>query len=178
MSEHFTHKGNPYWAVNEDLDLTRHLVAEYSVTSNLSLDKVAIKIAQEQTTGTWDEQLTTTTQDCAAKVVAVHEGKQEISIAFPVEDLSLDIGGIPAILSLIAGNLFGLRAVDSLRLKDLQIPKIVVDAFPGPQLGIRGIRKITGVGLNKPHLGVITKPKLGLTAKEIGKMAYEAALGG
>jgi ribulose-bisphosphate carboxylase large chain len=84
---------------------------------------------------------------------------------------------MPNILSSIAGNVFGLKALKNLRLLDIEIPKQLLTSFKGPAFGIAGIRKLVKVP-KRPLVGTIIKPKLGLNTKDHAKVAYEAWLGG
>ncbi|MEM3793867.1 MAG: RuBisCO large subunit C-terminal-like domain-containing protein, partial [Candidatus Bathyarchaeia archaeon] len=100
-------------------------------------------------------------------------------VAFPLDLFDLETGGIPNILSIVAGNLFGLGALKNVRLLDLEFPRELRKAFPGPRFGIEGIRSLLGTLQDRrPHLGTIIKPKVGLGPLETAKVAYEAALGG
>jgi ribulose-bisphosphate carboxylase large chain len=98
-------------------------------------------------------------------------------IAFPVEDFSIDIGGVPQILSVIAGNLFGLESVSKLRLEDVFFPKAIQEMYRGPKFGVDGMRKLLDRP-DKPLVGTIVKPKIGLSPKDTAEYVYEAGAGG
>ena len=88
-------------------------------------------------------------------------------------------GNIPQLLSIVAGNLFGLRRVQNARLLDVRLPRKYVMGFKGPKFGVDGIREIVGTTeCRRPHIGTIIKPKLGLSPKRTAEVGYEAALGG
>ena len=74
-----------------------------------------------------------------------------------------EAGNITQLLSSIAGNVFGLKEITRLRIEDIEFPERYVTSFPGPALGIDGIRNLTGIK-DRPLLGSIIKPKLGLTS--------------
>ena len=80
---------------------------------------------------------------------------------------------MPNILSSVAGNVFGLKALKNLRLLDIQMPKDLIKSFKGPMYGIAGIRKLLKVP-ERPLVGTIIKPKLGLKTKDHAQVAYEA----
>jgi ribulose-bisphosphate carboxylase large chain len=80
---------------------------------------------------------------------------------------------MPNILSSVAGNVFGLKALKNLRLLDIEFPKHLLDSFKGPAFGITGIRKLLKV-TKRPLVGTIIKPKLGLETQDHTKVAYEA----
>jgi ribulose-bisphosphate carboxylase large chain len=93
-------------------------------------------------------------------------------------DLDLfEEGSIANLTSSIIGNVFGFKALRALRLEDLRIPTQYVKTFPGPPHGIVMERE----HLNKygrPLLGATVKPKLGLSARNYGRVVYEALRGG
>ncbi len=98
-----------------------------------------------------------------------------IDVAYPLD--SFEMGSVPQILSSMAGNIFGMKAVKNLRLLDMRFPKEFIKSMPGPKYGISGIRKLLRVR-KRPLVGTIVKPKIGLSAAEHAKVAYEAWVGG
>jgi ribulose-bisphosphate carboxylase large chain len=140
-----------------------------------SVKEVAGGVAAESSVGTWTE-LTTVkpyVEMLAARVFAI-KGKV-VKIAYPLE--LFEPGNMPNILSSVAGNVFGLRAIKNLRLLDMELPSRLVRSFRGPQFGIDGIRKLLGVR-DRPLVGTIIKPKLGLKTADHAEVAYEAWVGG
>ena len=140
----------------------------------ISLKQAAETVALESSIGTWvtlpeTKYLT----KLAAKIFEI-DGNL-VKIAYPSE--LFEKGNAPNILSSIAGNIFGMKAVDNLRLEDVSFPKSIIKSFPGPYHGVEGIRNILGVR-DRPLLGTIIKPKLGLNAEEHARKAYEAWVGG
>jgi ribulose-bisphosphate carboxylase large chain len=99
-------------------------------------------------------------------------------IAYIAYDIDLfEEGSIANLTSSIIGNVFGFKALRSLRLEDIRIPEHYVKTFQGPAHGIVIEREY----LNKygrPLLGATTKPKLGLSARNYGRVVYEALRGG
>jgi ribulose-bisphosphate carboxylase large chain len=99
-------------------------------------------------------------------------------IAYIAYDIDLfEEGSIANLTSSIIGNVFGFKALRSLRLEDMRIPEHYVKTFQGPAHGIVMEREY----LNKygrPLLGATTKPKLGLSARNYGRVVYEALRGG
>jgi ribulose-bisphosphate carboxylase large chain len=93
-------------------------------------------------------------------------------------DLDLfEEGSIANLTSSIIGNVFGFKALKALRLEDMRIPPHYIKTFQGPAHGIVMEREY----LNKygrPLLGATTKPKLGLSARNYGRVVYEALRGG
>jgi ribulose-bisphosphate carboxylase large chain len=132
-------------------------------------------VAAESSIGTWTE--LTTVKPYAEKLSAtVFEIKgNDIRIAYPIE--LFEPANIPNILSSVAGNVFGLGALKRLRLNDMHLPSKITESFHGPKYGIPGIRKILNVK-DRPLVGTIIKPKLGLKTEDHAKVAYEAWIGG
>ncbi|MGB9703304.1 MAG: type III ribulose-bisphosphate carboxylase [Candidatus Micrarchaeales archaeon] len=132
-------------------------------------------IAAESSTGTWTR-LTTETNELKRKRAKVFEiKKNRAKIAYPLE--LFELGNAPQLLSSIAGNIFGMKEVETLRLEDVSFPEEYIKSFKGPKYGIQGIRKIFDVW-DRPLLGAIIKPKLGLSTSEHVKVAKEEWIGG
>jgi ribulose-bisphosphate carboxylase large chain len=147
----------------------------YVEPEGISLKEAAGGVAAESSVGTWTE-LTTIkpyVEKLAARVFSI-DGNN-IRIAYPIE--LFERGNMPNILSSVAGNVFGLRALKNLRLNDIHLPKELVQSFRGPKYGIEGVRELLGVK-DRPLVGTIIKPKLGLKTKDHAKVAYDAWTGG
>ncbi|TQS77924.1 MAG: ribulose 1,5-bisphosphate carboxylase large subunit [Candidatus Methanarcanum hacksteinii] len=167
-----------YLHLGEDIDPDSFVICDYRVTMEMPMEKAAEAIAAEQSTGTWTG-ITTLNDDVFEKYGArVNKiGKDTVRIAYPVADFSLEVGAVPQILSVIAGNLFGLESIGKLRLEDVFFPKSMLKEFKGPKFGIEGIRKELDRP-KKPLVGTIVKPKIGLPPKEFADYVYEAGKGG
>ena len=167
----------------EDIDPESYVVALYYVESDLDLTEAGVRIAEEQSIGTWTEVSTLTegARRLAAKVFKTSEkgsGSGLVWVAYPLELFDLE-SGVPNVLSVVAGNLFGLSSLRNVRLLDVEFPKDFVREFPGPKFGVEGVREIVGtLGDRRPHIGTIVKPKVGLNPKETAEVAYEAGVGG
>jgi ribulose-bisphosphate carboxylase large chain len=148
------------------------LIAKYRVETDLPIKKAAAAIAAEQSTGTWTE-VRGADNPLAARVISA-EGKEAV-IGFPEE--IFEPGNIPQYLSVVAGNLFGLGALKRVRLEDVIFPEGMVRAHRGPRFGIEDARKILGV-FNRPLVGTIVKPKVGLDPAGTAAVAAAAVRGG
>jgi ribulose-bisphosphate carboxylase large chain len=152
------------------------LICTFSLEpEGISLKEAAGGIAAESSVGTWTE-LTTIQPyitELAAHVFSLQDNVAKI--AYPLE--LFEDGNMPNILSSVAGNVFGLKALKNLRLLDIQFPKELLDGFQGPAFGIGGIRKLLKVS-KRPLVGTIIKPKLGLKTIDHAKVAYDAWVGG
>ncbi len=147
----------------------------YIEPEGISLKEAAGGVAAESSVGTWTE--LTTVQPYVLKLAAhVYSLQGNVAkIAYPIE--LFEGGNMPNILSSVAGNVFGLKALKNLRLLDIVFPKALLDGFKGPAYGIEGIRKLLKVP-KRPLVGTIIKPKLGLKTVDHAKVAYEAWAGG
>jgi ribulose-bisphosphate carboxylase large chain len=155
------------------------LVAEFSLEPNkISLEQAAEHIAAESSIGTWTD-VSTLSKDIAKKlspkVFYLDKSAGIIKIAYSSE--LFELGNMPEILSSIAGNIFGMSAVNSLRLEDIEFPKRMIASFKGPKYGIEGIRRLLKVK-ERPLTGTIIKPKVGLDAEHHAQVAHEAWMGG
>lgn len=141
----------------------------------ITLTEAAGGVAAESSVGTWTE---LTTEMPYVKRLAAHvydiEGNT-IKIAYPIE--LFEPANMPNILSSVAGNVFGLKALKNLRLLDMKLPKLLTESFKGPAYGLTGIRELLKIP-ERPLVGTIIKPKLGLSTKDHSRVAYEAWLGG
>jgi ribulose-bisphosphate carboxylase large chain len=148
----------------------------------IDADEASAAVAGESSTATWTvvwtDRLTAYEmyQGRCYKVEPVPGTDQYIAhIAY-----SLDLfeeGSIANLTSSIIGNVFGFKALKSLRLEDMRIPPHYTKTFQGPAHGIVMEREY----LNKygrPLLGATVKPKLGLSARNYGRVVYEALRGG
>ncbi len=167
-----------YLHLGEPEDPDRNVVCRYRVTTDLSMEKAAKAIAAEQSTGTWTGISTldrSIFDGLGARITSI-DG-DVITCEFPAEDFSIETGAVPQILSVIAGNLFGLGALKAVRLEDVTFPKSILEQFKGPKFGAEGIRK----ALKRPEeplVGTIVKPKIGLSPEKTAEYVYEAGSGG
>lgn len=156
---------NHYLAINEAIDKGKHIIATFTLkVEGEPFEKTAGGVAAESSVGTWTDiglEEKAIWDKLHAKVIAMEEKTGTITIAYPLD--LFEPGSIPQLLSSITGNVFGLKEIVGLRLEDLEFPESFVTSFPGPALGITGVRNLTGVK-DGPLLGSIIKPKLGLTS--------------
>jgi ribulose-bisphosphate carboxylase large chain len=146
-------------------------------------EEAGAAVAGESSTATWTVVWTdrlTAYEHYQAKCYRVEAvpGTPGQFIALIAYDLDLfEEGSIANLTSSIIGNVFGFKALQALRLEDMRIPTHYVKTFQGPAHGIVMEREY----LNKygrPLLGATTKPKLGLSARNYGRVVYEALRGG
>jgi ribulose-bisphosphate carboxylase large chain len=154
------------------------LVARFTVepSEGLTVEKAANAIAAESSIGTWTEVAAMDgkfREKFRAKVTKI-EGAV-IEVAYPA--ILFENGNMPQIFSSVAGNIFGMKDVKNLRLESIRFPPGVVGSFPGPRSGIDGIREKFGVK-ERPLVGTIVKPKIGLDPEAQSEVLYEAMRNG
>ncbi|GAF95137.1 unnamed protein product, partial [marine sediment metagenome] len=157
------------------------LIAMYYVEKAPDCDdlkQACEEIAKESSIGTWTE-IATLSSDIADKLKPsafyIDPETNIVKIAYTRELFEAD--NMSQILSAIAGNIFGMKALKNLRLLDVSFPNDMIKAYKGPKYGIEGIRKITGIK-GRPLLGTIVKPKVGLNEIEHARVCGEAWKGG
>ena len=161
------------------------ILCAFRVTPQDGVDAIeaAAAVAGESSTATWTVVWTdrlTQYEHYQAKAYKVDEvpGTPGQYIALIAYDIDLfEEGSIANLTSSIIGNVFGFKALKALRLEDMRIPLHYVKTFPGPPHGIVMEREYLDK-FGRPLIGATTKPKLGLSAKNYGRVVYEALRGG
>lgn len=153
------------------------LICDFKITpaKGLSVYESASHVSAESSTGTWTKVSTATDYVWKNRARAYLIKGKNVKIAYPEE--LFEKGNMPEILSSIAGNVFGMNTIDALRLENIEFTKSLINSFKGPKHGISGVRKRLNVK-NRPLVGTIVKPKLGLNTKEHARVAYNAWYGG
>jgi ribulose-bisphosphate carboxylase large chain len=137
--------------------------------------EAAGRIASESSTGTWTTLFTLPPRMKNLEAKAFDIEGNVVKIAYP---LALwEEGNAVQLLSGIAGNIFGMKAVRNLRLIDVALPPAYLHHFKGPHFGNEGIRKMMKVS-RRPLTGAVPKPKIGFSAQEHAEVGYETWMGG
>ncbi len=161
------------------------LLACFKVTPQPGVprEEVAAAVAAESSTGTWTTvwtDLLTDLDHYKGRAYRIEDvpGDDESYYAFVAYPIDLfEEGSIVNVLTSLVGNVFGFKALRSLRLEDIRFPLHYVMTCGGPPNGIRVERdKLNKYG--RPLLGCTIKPKLGLSAKNYGRAVYECLRGG
>jgi ribulose-bisphosphate carboxylase large chain len=161
------------------------ILCAFRITPQEGVDAIeaAAAVAGESSTATWTVVWTdrlTQYEHYQAKAYQVDEvpGSPGQYIALIAYDIDLfEEGSIANLTSSIIGNVFGFKALKALRLEDMRIPLHYVKTFQGPPHGIVMEREYLDK-FGRPLIGATTKPKLGLSAKNYGRVVYEALRGG
>lgn len=177
------------YVLPEGINPDDYVVATYLFRSREKdiLQRVAT-MAAEQTTGTWIQVPDETNQlkeRHQGKVLGIwevpdYETDRQITgeerthvfqLAYPVENIGSQI---PMLLTTVFGNI---SMMGEIKLVDLSLPRKFVDGLPGPQFGVKGIRKLLGIP-ERPLLNTMIKPSTGITPEKGAELFYQAGLGG
>lgn len=160
--------------------------AVYRLSTSADPQRTAALIAGEQSSGTFiaipgeDEALkarAAATYDIQALDDQPLEGDvrhYRLTLSWPLANIG---PSLPNLMATVAGNLYELRPVKSLRLLDFDLPHAFADAYPGPAFGIAGTRALTGVP-QAPLIGTIIKPSVGLSAADTAAMVEQLCAAG
>ena len=163
---------------SESMRLTYYMKCRGDILS------VAKRVARDETTGPWvgAGKPTATFRKAQADVEKVEVyAKDEgvITIRSPLYNMDMGADLLYQFMMLaIGGPILEFVYYDRVAFIDFELPAKLVRRFPGPKFGIRGTRKLLGLGDDSPVIGTIMKPCAGLTAREVGKKIAEAAAGG
>jgi len=141
----------------------------------ISFNEAVGRVASESSNGTWTELTTLKSHIRKIRARAFWQKKDLVKIAYPIE--LFEKGSMPQLYSSVVGNIFGMKALEGLRILDIEFPKEYIKSFKGPQFGIEGIRKYMKV-YDRPLTATVPKPKVGMTSEEHAQCGYEAWVGG
>lgn len=147
----------------------------FEPAKGISRDDAIGRIASESSTGTWTTLFKMPPRMKELMATAYRVEGNYVHVAYPLD--LWEKGNMPQLLSGIAGNIFGMKALNNLRLIDASLPEEYIKNFKGPNLGIDGLRKYFKV-YDRPLTGAVPKPKVGFSAEEHAKIAYETWMGG
>jgi ribulose-bisphosphate carboxylase large chain len=173
-----------YWDADYEPKDT-DVIAVFRITPQDGVDAIeaAAAVAGESSTATWTVVWTdrlTACEQYRAKAYRVDPvpGNPGQFFSYIAYDLALfEEGSIANLTASIIGNVFGFKPLKALRLEDMRIPVAYLKTFQGPPTGIIVERERLDK-FGRPLLGATTKPKLGLSGKNYGRVVYEALKGG
>ncbi|WP_222378830.1 3-oxo-isoapionate-4-phosphate decarboxylase OiaX [Rhizobium leguminosarum] len=162
----------------------------YRIETPGSVEAMAEKIASDQSTGTFvpvpgeTEELKSRV---AARVLAIRPlkgathptwpevapgtllNRADVDIGFPLDAIGTDLS---ALMTIAIGGVYSIKGMTGIRIVDMTLPEAFKSAHPGPQFGIPGSRRLTGVE-SRPIIGTIVKPALGLRPHETAELVGE-----
>lgn len=158
----------------------------YRLETSGDIEALAIKIASDQSTGTFTELPGETAEvqaRCAARVEQITPlsdsatpsfpdpggsgpyHRADVIIAYPIEAVGTDIA---ALMTITIGGVYAVRGMTGVRVMDIDLPDEWA-CHPGPQFGVSGSRRLMGVP-EGPMIASIIKPSLGLLPDEAAKV--------
>ncbi len=163
----------------------------YRIETTGSIEQMAAKIASDQSTGTFVA-VPGETEELKARVAArvleirpledatmpawpeLEPGhspikRADVDIAFPLDAIGTDLA---ALMTIAVGGVYSIKGMTGIRVVDMKLPEAFKSAHPGPQFGIAGSRRLTGVE-KRPIIGTIVKPALGLRPHETAELVGE-----
>ena len=157
-----------------------YLLAVFHLVSGgkLNILQAAAEVAAESSTGTNLNVKTETpfSKEMNAIVYKIDQDKDLVWLAYPWR--LFDRGGnVQNILTYLVGNVLGMKEVSALKLLDVWFPPSMLEQYDGPSYTLDDMRKYLGV-YDRPILGSIIKPKMGLTSAEYAEAAYDFWVGG
>lgn len=184
-------KPGQLFSLNEEIRQKDYVLATYYMELDKDVDVIAkvSTMAVGQTIGTWIP-----VPGITDEMRDNHMGKVVNIIDIPPYELYTQFDGekcsyliqiaYPTInfgaqFSMMLTTLLGNDASTSAQVKlmDLQFPESFASQFNGPNFGIKGLRKLTGVK-DRPLVLNMIKPCTGFSPKVGAKIFYETSLGG
>ncbi len=147
----------------------------FEPASGISAKEAIGRIASESSSGTWTTLYKLPARVAKIKARAFELNGNYVKVAYPLD--LWEPGNAPQLLSGIAGNIFGMKALKNLRLVDVSFPSAYLKHFKGPHDGIDGIRRKMKIR-KRPLTGAVPKPKIGFSAQEHAEIGYETWMGG
>lgn len=89
-----------------------------------------------------------------------------VKVSWSIENFGYNL---PVLVSTLQGNLYEITQFTGLKLMDIELPASYGTHFRGPAFGICGCRELTQVA-DRPMIGTIIKPSVGLTPEQTAGM--------
>ena len=147
----------------------------FEPAAGVGMKEAAGRIASESSTGTWTTLYKLPPRMRALQATAFEMEGNYVKVAYP-RDL-WEPGNVSQLLSGIAGNIYGMKALNNLKLIDATLPRDYIRHFRGPAFGMDGIRRMMKVK-KRPLTGAVPKPKIGYSAAEHANIGFETWMGG
>lgn len=101
--------------------------------------------------------------------------RAKVTVSWSIENFGYNI---PTLISTLQGNLYELRQFTGLKLDDFELPASYGNYFKGPQFGMKGTKSLANVGPERPMIGTIIKPSVGLTPEYTANLVQTLAEAG
>jgi len=175
-----------FFRTRNEIDTDKYFIATYDMKSSTTLKDAAWNLAIGQSVGNpnvrneWETDELFENHSC---IILGDEAVMEkfvygkVEIAFPIANTDWDTDGISHLLCQLMGGHVDIDIIKKCRLIKLELPEVVTQHFLGPKFGLSGFREFTGQ-YNKPLLGGIVKPKIGVTPEILLEMVKQMVDGG
>lgn len=165
-----------------------YIIASYYLESiaNLNLYEIAKAIALGQSIGNPEIRSVYETEElferACVKISAdplelKAKKKGEVTFAFPLHNLNLEEDGVNQLFCQLMGGHLDIDAIRQCKLTKIILPQKFLSSFRGAKFGVCGIREYTKV-FDRPLLGSIIKPKVGLNKEKLLEIVKELLDGG
>ena len=170
-----------------EVNLNKYFIVKYFLKGRTSLRNAAWNLAIGQSIGNpnnrsvWETEQMFIDHSCIIfgdekKLSEINEGVLEIG--FPIDNIDFEEDGISQILCHIAGGQVDILEIEQCHILDINLPELIENSFRlNPAYGIDGFRKFNDV-VNKPFLGGIIKPKVGMSPNVLLEAVKEMVYGG
>jgi len=171
----------------KEIDKSKYFIVKYFLKGKTSLRDASWNLAIGQSIGNpnnrsvWETEAMFENHTCRVleeEEILKNKNEGIVEIAFPLENLNLEEDGISQILCYIAGGQVDILELEQCHVLDIHLPPEVESIFTlKPAYGIEGFRDFCNV-FQKPFLGGIVKPKVGMTPEVLLDAVKEMVYGG
>ncbi len=150
----------------------------YRLTSFQSLEKIAEKICNDQTTGTFTKIPEVSKEafiNFCADIISVEQSfngqeyQGEVVISYPIALSGYDLS---AIFTIACSGVSSIKPINSLMIEDIVFSPEFISQFHGPKFGIEGTYSKLGIKKG-PVIGGILKPNIGITPDDSAKLVKQ-----
>lgn len=171
----------------DDIDRSKYFIVTYYFQAKSSLRDAAWNLAIGQSIGNpnkrsvWETDELFENHSCILlhnESILKRAKKGIVKVAFPLVNLNLEEDGISQILCHIAGGQVDIIEIEKCHILDIELPDEVENNFRlKPAYGLTNWRKFNSV-VDKPFLGGIVKPKVGMTPEVLLEVVKQMVWGG
>tara|TARA_Y100001963_G_C6746710_1_gene431990 strand:- start:269 stop:1462 length:1194 start_codon:yes stop_codon:yes gene_type:complete len=171
----------------DNVDRNKYFVVKYYLSSKSTLKDAAWALAIGQSVGNPNVRNQWETDELFENHSCIILGSEEelsktssgsVEIAFPIVNTDFETDGISHLLCQIMGGQLDIGIIEKCHVLKIDFPNHFKNRyFLGPKFGITGIREFTGVH-DKPLLGGIIKPKVGVSSDVLLEMVKQMVEGG
>jgi len=163
----------------EEISDSKYILVHYYLESTVSVSDAAWNIAVGQSIGNPkvrnDNENNDLIEKHGCKIVPHDFDTNAVTIAFPIENFKYD--SITQLLVAIMGGQLDIASITKCQIKNISFPHSYKALFPKSCYGIEGLRRLVG-RYNKPLLGGIIKPKIGMDIATLRGVVEDMLEGG